>query len=353
VHAWPALSIFNFKPKEQMKTRLYYREGSSDKEYHVELAPAGGLFLVNFAFGRRGSTLNTGSKTPAPVDETKARNIFAKLVREKKAKGYTEGPGGAPYEHSADAGRVSGIFPQLLNPVEEPELQRLFEHDNWWMQEKYDGRRMLIQKKGRDVNGSNRRGLLCGLPSLVFYEAGQIDGNFVIDGEAVGEKFFAFNILARDGQPTVVKSYRERLSDLNALLGDGPKDSIVPVETFHGANDKKRQFCALRDSGAEGVVFKLPAGAVFIWTPGFGRPSAEIQVLCGWGLCGSSGESEPPQCCLVPLRWRHIGERRQRDSAAKPPGADSRRNRAGSISVRVPGKPSAISAGLPVEPGRP
>src|SRR5258706_6041161 len=51
-----------------MKTSLYYREGSSDKEYHVEVVPANGLFLVNFAFGRRGSTLNTGCKTPSPVD---------------------------------------------------------------------------------------------------------------------------------------------------------------------------------------------------------------------------------------------------------------------------------------------
>jgi bifunctional non-homologous end joining protein LigD len=82
-----------------MKTSLYYREGSSDKVYQVELAPMGGLFLVNFAFGRRGSTLNTGTKTPAPVDEAKAKEIFAKLVREKKAKGYTEGADGTPYLH--------------------------------------------------------------------------------------------------------------------------------------------------------------------------------------------------------------------------------------------------------------
>jgi bifunctional non-homologous end joining protein LigD len=260
-----------------MKTSLYYREGSSDKEYHVELAPAGGLFLVNFAFGRRGSTLNTGTKTPAPVDETRARDIFANLVREKKAKGYTEGPDGAPYEHSAEAGRVSGLLPQLLNPVEEPELQRLFEHENWCLQEKYDGRRLLIQKKGTVVTGINRRGLLCGLPSVVLHEAEQIDGDFVIDGEAVGEKFYAFDILARDGQPTVVKSYRERLSDLNALLADAPQQNILTVETFHGANDMKRQFCALRDSGAEGVVFKLLPSPYSSGRPASGGPALKFK----------------------------------------------------------------------------
>src|SRR5436190_9289426 len=110
-----------------MKTRLYYREGSSDKIYQVELAPMGGLFQVNFAFGRRGATLNTGTKTPAPVDEAKAKEIFARLVREKKAKGYTEGEDGAPYQHNPEAGRVSGHLPQLLNPIAEEELEAYLE----------------------------------------------------------------------------------------------------------------------------------------------------------------------------------------------------------------------------------
>jgi bifunctional non-homologous end joining protein LigD len=41
---------------------LYYREGSSDKEYHASIEPAGPRFVVNFAYGRRGSTLNTGNR---------------------------------------------------------------------------------------------------------------------------------------------------------------------------------------------------------------------------------------------------------------------------------------------------
>jgi bifunctional non-homologous end joining protein LigD len=260
-----------------MKTSLYYREGSSDKEYHVEVVPSGGLFLVNFAYGRRGSTLNTGTKTRMPVDEAKARDIFAKLVREKQAKGYTEGANGAPYQHSAEAGRVSGLLPQLLNPVEEQELQRLFEHDNWCLQQKYDGRRLLIEKTDRAVHGINRRGLLCGLPSVVLNEAQQIDGDFVIDGEIIGENYFAFDILARDGQPLLIKSYRERLSILSALLADAPLQNICAVETFQGADAKKRQFCALRDKGAEGVVFKLLPSPYAHGRPASGGPALKFK----------------------------------------------------------------------------
>jgi len=50
------------------------------------------LFIVNFAFGRRGSTLGTGTKTASPVDHDTAKGIYDKLVNEKRAKGYTEGP---------------------------------------------------------------------------------------------------------------------------------------------------------------------------------------------------------------------------------------------------------------------
>src|ERR1017187_7556893 len=117
---------------------LYYREGSSDKVYQASIEPQGELFLVNFAYGRRGSTMNTGTKTQTPVDYGSAKNIYDKLVREKKSKGYTEGPDGIPYQHSDKEDRVSGCLPQLLNPIDEKEAKRLIEDPDWAMQEKFD-----------------------------------------------------------------------------------------------------------------------------------------------------------------------------------------------------------------------
>ena len=82
---------------------LYYREGSSDKVYQVSIQSRGEGFVVNFAYGRRGSTMSTGTKTQAPVDHETAARIFTKLVNEKKAKGYTEGPDGTPYQNTLTA----------------------------------------------------------------------------------------------------------------------------------------------------------------------------------------------------------------------------------------------------------
>src|SRR4051812_22657020 len=52
-------------PMEQIT--LYYRSGASDKVYQASIQPAGGGFIVAFAYGRRGPTPQTGTKTHAPV----------------------------------------------------------------------------------------------------------------------------------------------------------------------------------------------------------------------------------------------------------------------------------------------
>ena len=61
---------------------LHYREGSSDKVYQASIEPKGNQFVVNFAYGRRGTTLQTGSKTQAPVDLDEAQAVFTKLIKE-------------------------------------------------------------------------------------------------------------------------------------------------------------------------------------------------------------------------------------------------------------------------------
>jgi predicted DNA-binding WGR domain protein len=75
---------------------LYFREGTSDKVYHAEIVARGDGFVVNFAYGRRGAKMQTGSKTPKPVSRAKAEEIYSKLVTEKTDKGYvTDEPGAA------------------------------------------------------------------------------------------------------------------------------------------------------------------------------------------------------------------------------------------------------------------
>src|SRR6266568_3263207 len=149
----------------QDRVALYYREGRSDKVYQAAIEPVGELFVVNFAYGRRGSTLTTGTKTSSSVDYDTAQKIFTKLVGEKKAKGYTEGQNGTPYSHSEK--QSAGILPQLLNAIEEADMERLLHDDEYCAQEKFDGRHLLIRKQEEHIEGINKKGLLVGLPETV------------------------------------------------------------------------------------------------------------------------------------------------------------------------------------------
>jgi len=248
---------------------LYYREGSSDKMYQCGIEPAGERFVVNFAYGRRGATLNTGTKTNVPVDHEAARRIFEKLVREKTAKGYTPGPDGTPYQQTDKEQRVTGLAPQLLNPIDEAQVQRLVADDAWAMQEKFDGRRMLVRKQGAAIHGINRKGLTVGLPSPVAVAAHAIPGDFILDGEAVGDLFHSFDLLELNGEDHRPLTFRQRLTALLNLLAAAPQRHIRFITTAFDANRKARLLEELKLEKREGVVFKrLDA----VYTPG--RPAS-------------------------------------------------------------------------------
>lgn len=235
---------------------LYYREGASDKVYQCGIEPAGERFVVNFAYGRRGATFNTGTKTNVPVEYQDARRIFDKLVKEKQAKGYTPGPDGTPYRHSEDERRQTGVAPQLLNPIDETEVERLVADDAWVMQEKFDGRRMLVRKQGAAIHGINRKGLHVGLPSPVLVAAHEIPGDFILDGEAVGETLHCFDLLELNDENQRPLPYRQRLTALLNLLMSGQQRQIHYVTTAYQVTEKASLIEHLRFQKREGVVFK-------------------------------------------------------------------------------------------------
>ena len=235
---------------------LYNREGSSDKVYQAAIEPRGEGFLVSFAYGRRGSTMNTGTKTQSPVDYNSAKAIYDKLIREKMAKGYTQGPDGTPYQNTPKEDRVTGLLPQLLNPIDEQEAPRLLKDRNWALQEKFDGRRVLVRKAGAEIHGINRKGLLIGLPSPIVVGAHKITSDFVMDGECVGDVLYAFDLLEWDGEDYRPNPYQRRFVKLSNLLNRPDITHIEFAETATDPANKERLFRRLQAERKEGVVFK-------------------------------------------------------------------------------------------------
>jgi bifunctional non-homologous end joining protein LigD len=237
------------------RVALYYREGSSDKVYQAAIEPAGSEFVVNFAYGRRGATLTTGTKTSSPVDYAAAQKIYTKLVSEKKAKGYTEGVDGTPYQHTAK--QASGILPQLLNPIEEAEVELLLRDDNYCAQEKFDGKHLLVRKQDDDLEGINKKGFVVGLPGTVATDLSNLPGSLIPDGESIGDDYHVFDLLEYNGENLRPMPYRIRFAWLvDWLLLNTQHPHVRLVETAFTTRQKTELWERLRRENREGIVFK-------------------------------------------------------------------------------------------------
>ena len=264
---WPANLTATKPMKEQIS--LYYRQGSSDKVYHANLDPKGDGWIVNFAFGRRGSTLQTGTKTSEPLAYDKAKKIYDKIVAEKMAKGYTPAAGGTPYVGTENAGKVSGLLPQLLNMIGDAELELLLNDSEHCGQEKFDGRHIMVRKNNA-VEGANKKGLLIALPLPIQKALEAFIGIFVIDGEAIGDRLYVFDLLEIDGKNLRPRSYKDRYLELMNLVARSPGSggAILLVETAWTPKEKRQMFENLKKKRREGIVFKLVSAPVIV-----GRPS--------------------------------------------------------------------------------
>ena len=244
---------------DQEQISLRYTDGSSDKVYHTQLAPQDGGFVVNVQYGRRGGTLQTGTKTLTPVSYDQAKKVYDTLVAAKKRKGYTEGEDGTPYQGSEQAGHVSGLVPQLLNAIDETTAKAIGADDGWMLQEKIDGVRCMVRGHPGTMEGSNRKGLVMPLPAPVVDSITTLldGGQAVLDGEMVGDVYHVFDLLELNGRNLRPYGAEERYDRLAALFGDDDDDpNVTLVVAFMTSAGKQEAFSRLKAERAEGVVFK-------------------------------------------------------------------------------------------------
>jgi bifunctional non-homologous end joining protein LigD len=259
---------------------LYFREGNSDKEYRAAIEPKDGGFVVNFAYGRRGGTLNTGTKTTAPVTEAEATKVFDKLVASKIAKGYRPiANTNAPLPVlSGREGLDGGVRCQLLNPIEETDVARLLTDNRHCLQEKHDGRRLMVRKLDHEITGINRRGLIVAVPEPIRAAVAMIPGDCLIDGEAVGDTLHAFDLLEVNGRDLRQRRYLDRHSGLILLL---PRNQAALrwVATAVDPNDKVETYEDLRLNNREGVVFKEMDAPFSPGRPNSGGPQLKFKFV--------------------------------------------------------------------------
>ena len=258
---------------------LHYREGNSDKVYHAAVEPKDDGYIVTFAYGRRGNTLNTGIKNDVPLPLATATKVFERLVASKVAKGYQpDGEAAKPYQQTGDEGLDSGIRCQLLNPIEKDELSRLLTGRTHCLQEKHDGRRLMVRKQGDTITGINRRGLVVAIPDAIREAVEHVPFDVLIDGEAVGDTLHAFDLLEVKGNDLRHRRYMDRFAGLIMVIPPN-LPALRWVSTSVDPNDKIEIYEELRATNREGVVFKDVDAPYSAGRPNSGGPQLKYKFV--------------------------------------------------------------------------
>jgi len=228
---------------EEQSTTLYFKQGSSDKEYQVmllrdtEFGKDG--WVVNFAYGRRGSPLKHGTRTVMPILYDAAFKKYSNLIASKKAKGYTTATSGTAFVGTETAGERTNWLPQLLNEVVDSDLLGIYR--NWrrhmWVQTKHDGERRGILIRGDQIIGANRKGLTVPLNDDIYRSLRIIAGNaedckITLDCEDMGGHLVIFDVLdwGVDLREETFEKRSNALSRLAMLIAQHNLESYLHID---------------------------------------------------------------------------------------------------------------------------
>jgi bifunctional non-homologous end joining protein LigD len=259
-------------------------------------------------FGRRGAALTTGTKTTVPVDYAKALSIFDKLVASKTSKGYTPGEDGTPYQGDATR-QASGLLPQLLTVADDAEAAHLADHPEWAMQEKFDGRRMLLRKTGGAVEAINKLGLVVAVSGAIVDAVAALPGDATLDGEVIGDRYCTFDLLSREGTDLTAKPYRDRYAARAELISAPNGGPLSLAACWTAPAEKAAQLDALRGRNAEGAVFKHLDAPYTAGRPNSAGPQRKFKFVatCSAVVTAVNQKRSVAVSLLDGDEWRPVG----------------------------------------------
>ena len=242
------------------RAELYFRQGSSDKVYHLQLENADDKWSVQAQWGRRGSALQSDVKVSKTTYQ-EAKRVYDRIVREKAGKGYQIAEVAPNGDAAISVGLTttkehSGHIPELLTPIEEPEALRLADDASWWFQQKFDGRRLAVQKTDGKYIGINKLGQVISIDSRLSESLDLAQARaFLADGEITDSHFFIWDLLSVNDSDLRAEPYEIRYVHLTRLFR-GVHQALRVCETAMTLKAKRAFVKAMHDANAEGFVCK-------------------------------------------------------------------------------------------------
>jgi bifunctional non-homologous end joining protein LigD len=267
---------------------LYFREGRSDKVYQIQLKPCDhspGLWVVNFQYGRRGSSLRTGTKTESPVTYHNGFRIYDKLARSKIAKGYTPKTDGKAYSAPLITQEPTGFQPQLLNSITEKELLDLWGKFPMLLQTKHDGERRAISFTKEGIVPSNRKGLKTAVQQNVLYDletyAMADNWHGIWDCEDMGDYLIVFDLIPGNGNPIPFSSRAQVLKSISTITQELGLQYVRFDLPFIPKNTEDVQIFIdeHKENNAEGIVIRDGNSVYSPGRPNSGGPCLKLKFV--------------------------------------------------------------------------
>jgi bifunctional non-homologous end joining protein LigD len=239
---------------------LYFQQGSSDKVYHIQLEGAQHQWSVQAQWGRRGSALQSDVKVSGTSYE-EAKRVYNRILREKTGKGYQIAQATANGNEAIAVGlpatkEHSGHTPELLTPIEEPEALLLAQDASWWFQQKFDGRRLAVQKSDGKCSGINKLGQIILVDSRLAESLDRVQAqSFLVDGEITDSRFYIWDLLSVNDTDLRGQPYEIRYVHLTQHFR-GVSDVLRVCETAMTTKAKRDFVKKMHSANAEGFVCK-------------------------------------------------------------------------------------------------
>lgn len=172
----------------------------------------------------------------------------------------------ASKQPNAEIRTDTGLRSQLPNMCSLDTVEKLLSNDDWCLQQKMDGRHVIIKIGKNIILAANKQGLRTEIQPEILAELMLFDDT-IFDGEIIGDHYYVFDVVLK-------ATYSKRLEILTNQFKNKTLKNVSLVKTFLSTEEKKEAFKRLKESGEEGVVLK---NLTSIWAEG--RPEIGGNIL--------------------------------------------------------------------------
>lgn len=148
------------------------------------------------------------------------------------------------------------MIPQLARTTDDPSA--LIANDDWAMQQKFDGDRLLVEFTDANmVRGFSRRGNIVSLPKTFIPAPSEHRSVTLIDGELMDDGTYnVFDIPKFQGMNVGGLTFAQRQGILSRVVEAFKFSNICLVHTANTTAEKASMLTAIQNTNQEGVVFK-------------------------------------------------------------------------------------------------